>query len=438
MRRRAARVGALRLSAVGALHGELRVPGDKSITHRALLLAALATGKSRITGGLDAADTRATARALNALGAHIDWRDEAVCVQGTGASLLRPSAPLDLGNSGTGLRLLAGALAGLGVPAVLDGDASLRRRPMARILQPLAAMGAAVTGRGGHAPLRIEATGSLHGIDYQLPVASAQVKSALLLAGLAAAGTTRLVDPFHSRDHTERMLPRFGGRVRVVGEVIELIPGPLRATDLEIPGDFSSAAFLIAATLLVPGSRLLLRGVGINPTRTGFLTVLGRMGAGLRLVAEHNQDGEPRADMEITHAVLTGTHVAAAEIPSLIDELPILMVLAAVAHGETKIEGIEELRHKESDRVEALYAGLSRLGVGMRVEGHTVTIHGGGLRRGGEVDSQGDHRVAMAFAVAGLAAPAPVSVTDAGWIATSFPGFATQLATLGARVDQSG
>lgn len=434
----ATRGGALRLTAVGALRGEVQVSGDKSITHRALLLAALAVGKSRITGGLDAADTRATARALNALGAHIDWGDAVICVQGTGGGMLSPPVPLDLGNSGTGLRLLAGAVAGRGVAVVLDGDASLRRRPMARILQPLAAMGAAVSGRGGYAPLRIEATDLLHGIDYRLPVASAQVKSAVLLAGLAAVGPTRLVDPFSSRDHTERMLPRFGGRVRVADTAIELIPGPLQATDLGIPGDFSSAAFLIAAALLVPGSRLLLRGVGVNPTRTGFLTVLERMGAGLRLVGERNQDGEPMADMEITHTLLTGTRVEAAEIPSLIDELPILMVLAAVAQGETKIAGIEELRHKESDRVEALYVGLTRLGVGMRVEDHTVTIRGGGLCRGGEVDSLGDHRVAMSFAVAGLGAPEPVIVTDAGWIATSFPGFTTQLAALGARVDWDG
>lgn len=423
---------ALRAGPGGPLRGTLGVPGDKSITHRALICAALAAGESAIGGALDAADTRATAAALAALGADIAWDATRVRVRGTGGRLRAPAAALDLGNSGTGLRLLAGALAGRGVAATLTGDASLRRRPMERIVQPLAAMGAAITSAGGRAPLTLGAGARLRGIRYRLPVASAQVKSAVLLAGLAAEGATTVEDPYATRDHTERLLPEFGARVTRAAGAVTLEPGGLGAAAVAVPGDFSSAAFLIAAALLAPGSDLTVTGVGVNDTRTGLLRVLARMGARIDVAARPAAGAEPVADLRVRAGPLAATTVAAAEVPALIDELPVLMALAAVAEGATVIEGAGELRHKESDRIEAMRAGLAALGAPLEVAGERVTVGGGGLRRGGEVASGGDHRIAMALAVAALAAPAPVEVRDAAWTDTSFPGFAEALAGAGA------
>jgi len=427
----------LRVAPGGPLAGTLSLPGDKSITHRALICGALATGKSMVRGVLDAADTRATANALANLGAHIEWQDGTVRIEGTGARLVPPPQPLDLGNSGTGLRLLSGVLAGCGVGVTLTGDASLRRRPMNRITDPLAAMGAAISSTQGHAPLVLSPCVRLHGLNYRLPVASAQVKSALLLAGLGAESPTRVEDPFHTRDHTERMLPVFGARIERDGISTQLWPGTLNAATVDVPGDFSSAVFFMAGALMAPGSHLVLNGVGINPTRTGLLPVLERMGASIEVRHRREYGAEPVADLHVLSAALQGVRIEAREIPGLIDELPMLMVLAAAAEGPSVIEGAGELRYKESDRIAAMRDGLAVLGVDMEVAGDTLHLAGGGLKRGGRVASAGDHRVAMALAIAGLATPSPVSVDDAGWIATSFPEFASLLQTAGAEVGNS-
>ncbi len=417
------------------LSGTLRLPGDKSITHRALILAALARADSVVRGTLDAADTRATAAALVQLGARIDWRpDNTVHVTGTGGRFVSPGATLDLGNSGTGLRLLAGALAGYGVGATLTGDASLQRRPMRRIIEPLVAMGAHIESREGRAPLVLRPGASLRALHYRLPMGSAQVKSAVLLAGLKADGNTSVEDPYGTRDHTERMLPLFGAEVERADTVVTVRPGVLTGAEVEVPGDISSAAFLIAAALLSPGSDLVLERVGTNPTRTGLIDVLRRMGADIELRNERLAGGEPVADLRVKHGPLAGTRVAAREIPGMIDELPMLMVLAAAASGATVIEGAEELRHKESDRIATMQAGLARLGVELRDESGTLHLDGGGLKSGGDADGAGDHRVAMALGVAGLAAPEPVRVSGAEWIATSFPDFPRLLQAAGAEV----
>ncbi|MGH8226219.1 MAG: 3-phosphoshikimate 1-carboxyvinyltransferase [Gammaproteobacteria bacterium] len=428
--------GTLTVASGGTIRGRCTVPGDKSITHRALIFAALAAGESHIEGALDARDTRATDAALSALGAGIEWDTQStVRIRGTAGRWRAPQAPLDLGNSGTGLRLLAGALAGRGIAATLTGDASLRRRPMRRITEPLTAMGAAITTSDGLPPLEIVAHDRLHGIAYRLPVASAQVKSALLLAALAAEGETRIEDPWGTRDHSERMLPLFGAKLQCEGNAVVLQPGTLAAADIAVPGDLSAAAFLIAAVLLTPDARLSITGVGVNPTRSGFLSVLERMGAQMRLSNRRRFGNEPVSDIEVAAGDLKGIVVAAEEIPSLIDELPALMVLAACAGGETVIEGAGELRHKESDRIEAMRAGLSALGAKVEIEGERIRIGGGGFSCGGCVESAGDHRVAMSLALAGLAAPMPVTVNGAAWIETSFPGFADSLRAAGAQVD---
>ncbi|MGH8162115.1 MAG: 3-phosphoshikimate 1-carboxyvinyltransferase [Gammaproteobacteria bacterium] len=416
-----------------ALAGTLGIPGDKSITHRALICAALAAGESRISGALDAHDTRATAGAISALGASVAWPpDGEIRVRGTGGRWRAPAAALDLGNSGTGLRLLAGALAGRGIAATLDGDASLRRRPMARIVEPLREMGATIEASDDCPPLVIGANGPLHGLAYRLPVASAQVKSALLFAGLAAAGETRIVDPWGTRDHTERMLPRFGASLHMADGAITLQPGALAAANVIVPRDPSSAAFLVAAALLSPGSRVTLAGVGMNPTRAGFLRVLERMGARIERLNARDLGGEPVSDLRVYSGALRGTFIGADEVPATIDELPVLMVLAATARGETIMEGAGELRHKESDRIATMRAGLAALGARMEVRGERVVLVGGGFVRGGRLGSGGDHRVAMALALAGLATPEPVTVIGARWIATSFPGFVDSLRASGA------
>ncbi len=417
------------------LSGTLQLPGDKSITHRALICAALARGESVIRGALNAADTQATAKALSDLGAGIDWQaDNTIRVTGTGGLFTTSGITLDLGNSGTGLRLLTGALAGYGVAATLTGDASLQRRPMQRIIEPLEAMGARIESREGQAPLILCSEASLHGLRYRLPVGSAQVKSAVLLAGLNAAGETTVEDPFRTRDHTERMLPLFGVRVDCEDRVVTVHPGELTGAEVDVPGDISSAAFLIAAALLSPDSGIVLEHVGINPTRTGLINVLRRMGADIELRKERLAGGEPIADLCVQGGPLSGTRVTASEIPGLIDELPMLMVLAAAASGPTVIEGADELRYKESDRIATMQAGLAGLGVELRDESGTLHLEGGGLKSGGHLDGAGDHRVAMALSIAGLAAPEPVTVGGAEWIATSFPDFPALLQTAGAEV----
>lgn len=420
----------------GSLTGTLRVPGDKSITHRALILAALARGRSRIAGALDADDTRATAAALTALGVGIDWPDGAALEVNGGAARWRsPDRPLDLGNSGTGLRLLAGALAGRGVGAVLDGDASLRRRPMERITAPLNKMGAALETHDGCPPVVVKGGKRVRGIVYRLPIGSAQVKSALLLAGLGGDGETRIVDPFRARDHSERMLPRFGASLRCRGDAIILAPGSLRGADISVPGDPSSAAVLAGAALLARGSDLVLAGLGANPTRIGFFRLLERMGANLAWRNRREVCGEPVADLHVRSSPLSGIRVDPCEVPAAIDELPVLMVLAANAAGASVIEGAGELRHKESDRIETMYTAMTRLGAGMQVTGDRVALAGGGFTRGGRVEAGGDHRVAMALTLAGLAAPEAVTVRGAQWIQVSFPGFVGLLRAAGAGLE---
>jgi 3-phosphoshikimate 1-carboxyvinyltransferase len=408
-------------SAGGPLHGNLDIPGDKSVSHRAVMLAALADGVSRIDGFLEGADTRATAAIFARMGVRIEAPAAGVrIVHGVGVDGLRaPDAALDCSNAGTAMRLLAGLLAGQRFDSVLTGDASLSQRPMRRVTEPLAAMGARIDGEDGHAPLRIHGGHALHGIDYAPPVASAQVKSALLLAGLFADGDTVVREPHPTRDYTERMLQAFGYPVEVAeGRVALRGGGRLRATDVGVPADFSSAAFFIAAACLVPGSELRLHGIGMDPRRTGLLRVLEMMGADITVEASH----AGLADIVVRHAPLSGIEVPVDCVPDMIDEFPVLCVAAACAQGATVIRGAAELRVKESDRIAGMAAGLRALGIAVDEAPDGAVIHGGRLH-GGNVDSHGDHRIAMAFAVAGQLADGDVRIADVANVATSFPGF---------------
>ena len=408
-------------SAGGPLRGSLDIPGDKSVSHRAVMLAALADGVSRIDGFLEGADTRATAAIFARMGVRIETPAAGVrIVHGVGVHGLRaPDAALDCGNAGTAMRLLAGLLAGQGFDSVLVGDASLSQRPMQRVVEPLAAMGARIDSDDGHAPLRIHGGNALHGIDYASPVASAQVKSALLLAGLSADGETVVREPHPTRDYTERMLQAFGYPVEVAeGRVALRGGGRLRATNVAVPADFSSAAFFIVAACVVPGSELRLRGIGMDPRRTGLLRVLREMGADI-----HVEPGHARlADIVVRHAPLHGIDVPIECVPDMIDEFPALCVAAACARGATVIRGAAELRVKESDRIAGMASGLRALGIVVDEAPDGAVIHGGRLH-GGNVDSHGDHRIAMAFAVAGQLAEGDVRIADVANVATSFPGF---------------
>ncbi|MGE0310216.1 MAG: 3-phosphoshikimate 1-carboxyvinyltransferase [Lautropia sp.] len=427
----------------GTVNGELRVPGDKSISHRSIMLGAIAEGTTTIQGFLEGADAIATMDAFRAMGVAIDGPDGGrVRVQGVGAGGLRPPrGPLDCGNSGTSMRLLAGLLAGAGVPATLVGDASLSRRPMRRIIDPLSSMGARIESVDGHPPLTVRAApGRLRGIDYAMPVASAQVKSSILLAGLQAEGRTRVVEPAPTRDHTERMLGAFGVTVLRDGAAASLDGGQrLRGCAIDVPADISSAAFFLVAASITPGSDLLLRHVGMNPTRIGVLHVLRAMGADIVESGVREVGGEPVADLRVRGAALRGIEVPREWVPLAIDEFPAIFVAAACAEGETVVRGAEELRVKESDRIVAMAEGFSAVGMpvtvledGMRIDGRGVRAHCFG---GGDVDSCGDHRIAMAFAVAGLRASAPIRVRDAANVATSFPGFDALARSVGMRVE---
>lgn len=395
------------------------------------MLAALAEGTSRIRGFLEAADTRATAAIFRRMGVRIEEpaaRER--IVHGAGLRGLRaPPGALDCGNSGTAMRLLCGLLAGQPFDCELVGDASLSRRPMRRVTEPLARMDARIeTADGDRPPLRIRGGRVLRGRHYATPVASAQVKSALLLAGLYAKGETSVVEPRPTRDYTERMLAAFGWPVTFVPGRASLTGGhALRATDIEVPADFSSAAFFIIAATLVPGSKLVLPGVGMNPRRTGLLDVLRAMGADITEVAPRAAGGEPVADLLVRHAPLHGIEVPVERVADMIDEFPALFVAAAWARGATTIRGASELRVKESDRIAVMAAGLRALGVRVQETPDGAVIEGGVIG-GGEVDSHGDHRCAMAFAVAAAVAAGPVTIRDCANVATSFPGF-MQLAT---------
>lgn len=411
----------------GALTGEVRVPGDKSVSHRAVMFAALADGACRIEGCLLGEDVRATIAAFRALGAELRVAPEGrIDARGVGIDGLRsPGAPLDLGNSGTSMRLITGILAGAGVDATLTGDASLSRRPMRRVTEPLARMGANVaTAPDGTPPIVVgRAPDGLAGIDYALPVASAQVKSALLLAGLYARGRTTVREPAPTRDHTERMLETFGVSVERDGAAIAIAGGQrLTAADVAVPADVSSAAFFLVGAAVASGSRLELPGVGVNPTRTGVLDILEAMGARIERRAPRACGAEPVSDLAVSAAPLRGIEIPAALVPLAIDEFPALFVAAACAEGTTVLRGAEELRHKESDRIAVMADGLGALGVDHEVLVDGIVIRGGPIE-GGTVDARGDHRVAMAFAMAALRARGPVTVTNAAAVATSFPGF---------------
>jgi 3-phosphoshikimate 1-carboxyvinyltransferase len=419
------------------LHGARAVPGDKSIAHRALLLGAFAEGTTTVTGVPGGADVRATLGAVRALGVRVEAAGDVVWVEGQGAGLgRRETVAIDCGNSGTTMRLTAGLVAGASGTVVLDGDASLRRRPMERVAMPLRAMGAAVETTAGHAPVTVHG-GPLAGIDWTLPVPSAQVKSAVLLAALRARGRTRVSEPLPSRDHTERLLAHLGAHLRRAAGWVEVEGGqPLAGASVLLPGDVSSAAFLAVAALLVPGSEVRVPHSGVNPTRIGFLSILRRMGAALEVVGPHEVAGEPRAELRARAARLHGTTVRPAEVPAAIDELPILCVAAALADGETTIAGAGELRLKESDRIAALEQ-LRLLGVDVQTTADGMRIRGRGGRplTGARVESHGDHRIAMAFAVAGLVADGGVEIADADCVEVSFPDFFACLAELGARVE---
>lgn len=423
-----------------SLTGFVRVPGDKSISHRALMFGALATGRTRIEGLLEGEDILRTAQALQAMGCPITKAGSTWEVLGRGVGgLAEPSGEVDFGNAGTGVRLMMGVIAGHDMKVRLTGDASLSRRPMGRILKPLRQMGLEVIdGAAEKLPLTIRGTTDLIPIEYQLPVASAQIKSAVLIAGLHAAGETTVIEPEATRDHTERMLAHFGAQLAATkrqGMRAISVKGDaeLSGRDVQVPGDPSSAAFLAAATLIVPGSEVTVEGVLVNPTRTGFYATLREMGADVAFLNERDQGGEPVADIRVRHAKLKGVTVPAARAPSMIDEYPVLACLAAYAEGETRMQGLAELKVKESDRLAATSAGLAANGVATKVDGDTLIVEGGrGVRGGGVVATHLDHRIAMAFLTLGLGADRPVTVDDAGMIATSFPEFQALMRGLGA------
>jgi 3-phosphoshikimate 1-carboxyvinyltransferase len=416
------------------LGGRLSVPGDKSVSHRALMFGALAVGTTEITGLLEGEDVLRTAAAMRALGAEVErvgpghWR---VAGRGVGG-LVEPADVLDMGNSGTAARLICGLLAGHPIFAVLTGDASLRKRPMRRVTDPLSASGARFTGRaGGRLPLAVEGAAEPMPLDYRLPVPSAQVKSAILLAGLCARGTTRVEEPEATRDHTENMLRHFGATVRVEtagnGRIIELDGQPeLRAAPVVVPGDPSSAAFPLVAALLVPGSSVTVEGVGLNPLRTGLFDTLREMGASLTVSNARVEGGEPVGDVTAAFSELRAVDVPASRAPSMIDEYPVLAVAAAFARGTSRFRGLSELRVKESDRLAATVALLAANGVTSTVEGDDLVIarNGAPAPGGGLVETHMDHRIAMSALVMGLASEKPVTVDDAAFIETSFPGFA--------------
>jgi len=432
------------LSAVRArpLKGRVRPPGDKSISHRAFLFGLLACGETKVEGLLEGDDVLGTGKACEALGAVIErlgrgqWR-----IRGPGlGAILPPRETLDFGNAGTGARLMMGVVGGHGITATFDGDASLRKRPMRRILDPLRLMGAQILSEadGGRCPIVLKGARDPAPIEYRTPVASAQIKSAVLLAGLNAPGATTVIEAQASRDHTEKMLAHFGAEVTVApegeGRRVTLVGRPeLRPTTVVVPADPSSAAFPIVAALIVPGSDIVVEGVMMNPLRTGLLTTLKEMGAHIEALDRRLEGGEEVADLRVRHGTLRGVDVPAARAPSMIDEYPILAVAAAFASGATRMRGLSELRVKESDRLAAVAAGLAAAGVDCAIDGDDLTVEGGRPRGGGMVSTQMDHRIAMSFLVMGLATLEPMAVDDVAMIATSFPEFRPTMERLGAK-----
>jgi 3-phosphoshikimate 1-carboxyvinyltransferase len=409
-----------------SVQGELRVPGDKSISHRALMLGGIAAGQTSISGFLASEDCLATLAALAVLGVRIERPQETlVRVHGVGREgLAGAAAALDMGNAGTAIRLLMGLLAGQRFDSTLIGDASLMRRPMERVAAPLRAMGARIDTQGGTPPVRIHGGAVLHGIDYALPMASAQVKSAVLLAALYSQGVTTVTEPAPTRDHTERMLRGFGVQLECAAGRVRLAGGQqLRGCDIQVPGDFSSAAFFIVAGCLAARQGLTIRGVGVNPTRTGLLQLLRLMGADIELQPQPQAAAEPMADIHVRAGPLRGIRVPEDLVAQAIDEFPVFFIAAAAAQGETLVTGAAELRVKESDRLAAMAGGLTTLGIECELLPDGLRLQGGRMR-GGRIDSHGDHRIAMAFAVASLIASGPIQIEDVANVATSFPGFA--------------
>ncbi|MGB5512221.1 MAG: 3-phosphoshikimate 1-carboxyvinyltransferase [Woeseiaceae bacterium] len=414
----------------------LSVPGDKSVSHRALLLGSIAEGRTTVSGFLAGEDCLATLAAMRQLGVCIEQPGPTeLAIEGVGMHGLEPAAnALDLGNSGTAMRLLAGLLCGQDFSSVLVGDRSLTSRPMGRIIRPLTGMGASIASNDGMPPLRITGTRSLRAIDYALPVASAQVKSAVLLAGLYADGTTSVTEPAVTRDHTERMLGSMGVRVAVDGARISIEGGQkLTGCQIEVPGDLSSATFLILAAVLAENAELVIENVGINPTRTGVIDILRSMGADIGIENVSQLGEEPVANLRVRSSQLRGTQVDPALVSLAIDEFPALFVAAAAAAGKTVFSDIGELRVKESDRIGAMASALRALGIRIDESPDGATVHGGQFT-GGSVDSHGDHRVAMAMAVAGTVATGEVRIGDVDAVDTSFPGFASCLASIGADI----
>lgn len=423
----------------GAVSGEIAVPGDKSVSHRSLMLGGLAEGVTEVTGFLESEDCLATMAALQNMGVRIErLGGSRVIVHGPGKGGLRaPTQPLDMGNAGTAMRLMMGLLAPQTFDATLVGDSSLMRRPMERVARPLRLMGANITTQDGKPPVEIRGNPALRGIDYTLEVASAQVKSAILLAGLGAHGRTRVVETAPTRDHTERMFGAFGVKLTRDATSAALEGGQtLRGTHVDVPGDFSSAAFFLVAAALAAKRPLILRGVGVNPTRTGALDLLRLMGADIRVHPRQDSGGEPIADLEVRATPLAGIEVPEALVPLAIDEFPVLFIAAACAKGETVLRGAEELRVKESDRLAVMGEGLGRLGVEHELLPDGIRIRGGDGFEGGVVDSHGDHRIAMAFAIASLRARAPIEIEDVANVATSFPGFVATARSAGLSIEQ--
>lgn len=428
------------------LQGVISVPGDKSISHRALIFSTLASGRSTVQGLLEGEDVLATAQAMRALGARVKRLDDGRWqIDGAGlGALLDPDGPLDFGNAGTGVRLCLGLVAGHGITATFDGDASLRKRPMRRVLDPLTRMGAQVVeDNDGRLPIVLRGAQDPIPITYELPVPSAQVKSAVLIAGLNSPGTTTVIEPSATRDHTERMAEHFGARIDVepagAGRRIALHGRPsLGAREVFVPADPSSAAFPLVAALLVPGSEIVIRDVMTNPTRFGLVHTLREMGADIREQNTRDAGGETVTDLLVRAGLLRGVEVPADRAPSMIDEYPVLAVAAAFAEGETVMRGLSELRVKESDRLAAVSAGLTANGVEHAIDGDDLIVRGGqSVPGGGTVATEMDHRIAMSFLVMGLATENPVTVDDGRMIATSFPGFAATMTSIGADLKET-
>ena len=421
----------------GKLVGNVRVPGDKSMSHRAIMLGAIAEGKTDVTGFLEGEDALSTLGAFRNMGVMISEPESGrLSIEGVGLrGLQAPTGIMDVGNSGTSIRLMAGLLAGQTFSSVLTGDQSLLRRPMARVITPLSQMGAVISSREGCPPLEISGGRKLRGVHYELPVASAQVKSSVLLAGLFAEGFTSVVEPAPTRDHTERMLTGFGYAVEVESGFIGLEGGgTLQGTRVDIPADISSAAFFMVGASIAEGSDLVLEHVGINPTRDGVIRILKAMGADIESSNERDVGGEPVADLRIRSAPLRGIDIPVEEVPLAIDELPAILIAAACAEGVTVLRGAEELRVKESDRIASMAEGLTQLGISNTVHADGITVIGGDIGSG-VIATHHDHRIAMSFAMAALRASDRIKVSDCAHVATSFPGFAELAARVGLRLD---